>query len=74
MSVYAVCIHMSTSIRVSDDTKEMLESLKRDDETFDELLERLAQSEKPINVGAWSEEEADRAREAVKRSRESFER
>jgi predicted CopG family antitoxin len=51
----------------------MLERLKRDDETFDELLERLAKSEKPINVGAWSEDEADRAREAVKRSRESFE-
>jgi predicted CopG family antitoxin len=65
---------MSTSIRVSDDTKEMLESLKRDDETFDELLERLAQREQPINVGAWSDAEADRAREAVKRSRESFER
>lgn len=65
---------MSTSIRVSDDTKAMLESLKRDDETFDELLKRLAQSEKPINIGAWSEEKADRAREAVKRSRESFER
>jgi predicted CopG family antitoxin len=65
---------MSTSIRVSDDTKTMLESLKRDDETFDELLERLAQSEKPINVGAWSEEKADRARDAVKRSRESFKR
>ena len=65
---------MSTSIRVTDDTKAMLESLKREDETFDELLERLAQSEKPINIGAWSEEEANRAREAVKRSRESFER
>ena len=39
-----------------------------------ELLERLALSEKPIDVGAWSEEEADRAREAVTRSRESFER
>jgi predicted CopG family antitoxin len=65
---------MSTSIRVNDDTKEMLESLKREDETFDELLERLAQSEKPINIGAWGEEDADRAREAVKRSRESFER
>lgn len=52
----------------------MLESLKREDETFDELLERLARSERPINVGAWSEEKADRAREAVKRSRESFER
>jgi len=65
---------MSTSIRVSDDTKEMLERLKREDETFDELLERLAQHEKPINIGAWSEDQADRAREAVERSRESFER
>jgi predicted CopG family antitoxin len=65
---------MSTSIRVSDDTKRMLERLKRDDETFDELLERLAQSEEPIEIGAWSEEEAERARAAVKRSRESFER
>ncbi|GAA0648835.1 antitoxin VapB family protein [Salarchaeum japonicum] len=65
---------MSTTLRVSDDTKALLEHLKRDDETFDELLERLAQSEKPINVGAWSEDQADRARTAVKRSRESFER
>lgn len=65
---------MSTSIRVSDDTKRMLESLKREDETFDELLERLAQREKPIDIGAWSEEEADEAREAVERSRKSFER
>ncbi|WP_101294459.1 DUF7557 family protein [Halegenticoccus soli] len=65
---------MSTSIRVSDDTKRMLERLKREDETFDELLERLAQSERPIEIGAWSEEEAERARSAVKRSRRSFER
>ena len=65
---------MSTSIRVSDDTKRLLESLKRDDETFDELLERLVQRKNPIDVGAWSEEEAERARTAVKRSRESFER
>ena len=65
---------MSTSIRVSDDTKRMLERLKREDETFDELLERLVQSEEPIEIGTWSEEEADRARAAVKRSRESFER
>jgi predicted CopG family antitoxin len=64
---------MSTSIRVSDDTKQMLERLKREDETFDELLERLAQSEKPINIGAWSETEAESARDAVTRSRESFE-
>ncbi|MEZ3117628.1 antitoxin VapB family protein [Halobaculum sp. MBLA0147] len=64
---------MSTSIRVSDDTKRMLERLKRDEETFDELLERLAQSEQPIDVGAWGAERADRARDAVRRSRESFE-
>ncbi|WP_096389640.1 DUF7557 family protein [Halopenitus persicus] len=65
---------MSTSIRVSDDTKRILERLKREDETFDELLERLAQSERPIDIGAWSGGKAERAREAVKRSRESFER
>jgi predicted CopG family antitoxin len=64
---------MSTSIRVTDETKRMLERLKREDETFDELLERLVQSEEPINIGAWSEEEADSARDAVARSRESFE-
>jgi predicted CopG family antitoxin len=52
----------------------MLERLKREDETFDELLERLAQSEQPINIGAWSEEEAENARDAVARSRESFDR
>lgn len=65
---------MSTSIRVTDETKRMLESLKREDESFDELLERLAQSERPINIGAWSEEDTDRSREAVERSRKSFER
>jgi len=65
---------MSTSIRVSDHTKRMLERLKREDETFDDLLERLAQNEDPINIGAWNEEQADQAREAVKRSRKSFKR
>jgi len=33
---------MSTSIRISDETKRKLEAVKRDDETFDELLDRLA--------------------------------
>jgi len=65
---------MSTSIRVSDETKRLLERLKREDETFDELLARLVRRENPIDIGAWSEEDVDRARAAVKRSRESFER
>lgn len=64
---------MGTSIRVSDDTKEKLERLKRGDETWDEFLDRLADYEEPINIGAWSAEEADRAREAIARSRDSFE-
>jgi predicted CopG family antitoxin len=65
---------MSTSIRVSDETKEKLDRLKRDDESFDELLKRLASDEEPITVGAWDSDTADRARDAIDRSRESFER
>ncbi|SIS19185.1 DUF7557 family protein [Natronorubrum thiooxidans] len=65
---------MSTSIRVSDETKAKLDRLKRDDESFDELLERLASDEEPITVGAWDTDTADRARDAIDRSRESFER
>lgn len=65
---------MSTTIRVSESTKEKLDELKREGESFDELLARLAGEEEPIEFGAWSDEKADRARERVKRSRESFER
>jgi predicted CopG family antitoxin len=63
---------MSTSIRVSEQTKDKLSRLKREEETWDEFLSRLANEEEPINIGAWSDEKADRAREAVKESRESF--
>lgn len=66
---------MSTSIRVSDETKAKLEALKREGETFDELLERLASYETPMEAGAWEgTDRADRAREAIQRTRESFER
>lgn len=64
---------MSTTIRVSEETKTRLRTLKREDESYDELLARLTRAERPVNVGAWSDEEAERAREAVERSRESFE-
>lgn len=33
---------MSTSIRISEETKQKLKAVKRDDESFDELLARLA--------------------------------
>jgi predicted CopG family antitoxin len=63
-----------STIQVSEDTKRSLEQLKRDSETFDELLTRLMTMEEPINVGAWSKAEADRVRETIERSRRSFDR
>lgn len=68
-------MHMSadTSIRVSERTKAKLARQKREDETWDELLDRLAGDDDPIEVGAWSDADAERAREAINRSRESFE-
>jgi len=47
---------------------------KCDDETWDQFLNRLANKAEPVKNGAWSEEEAERARNAVNRSKESFER
>ena len=66
---------MSTSIRVSDETKAKLARLKREDESWDELLDRLASEESSMNPGVWEGTgKAEPAREAVRRSRESFER
>lgn len=39
---------MSTSIRVSDDTKSMLSVLKDEDESWDAFLERLARRERDV--------------------------
>lgn len=44
---------MST-IRVSDDVKERLRDLKRDDESFNDLLDRLSRSEKDVEAVAAS--------------------
>ncbi|WP_256299940.1 DUF7557 family protein [Haloarchaeobius salinus] len=61
-----------TSIPVDSATKERLERLKRDDETWDEFLIRFTAEEEPIVVGAWSEEKAEKARERVRESRENW--
>jgi predicted CopG family antitoxin len=66
---------MSTSIRVSDETKEKLKRIKQEDETFDELLSRLADIEDKMadSAGAWAgTDKADNAWETIERSRESF--
>ena len=61
-----------TSIAVDESTKRRLDRLKRDDETWDEFLERITITEEPIQAGAWSDEEAERAKESIRQSRESW--
>ncbi|MFB6119374.1 antitoxin VapB family protein [Halosegnis sp.] len=64
---------MSTSIRVSDETKEKLARLKREDESWDEFLDRLANEGAGLQAGAWEGTgKAAKARDALERSRESF--
>ena len=61
-----------TSITVDAVTKERLDQLKRDDETWDEYLLRISEPEEPIEAGAWSDEEADRAKKSIRKSRENW--
>lgn len=65
---------MTPSIDVSEETKAALEALQRDDETLDELLGRLATEYEAMEDGAWAgSDRPERAREAIERSRDSFE-
>jgi len=49
---------MSTSIRITGETKRKLEAMKRSDETFDELLNRLARSEKDVEeMVGWGDDD-----------------
>ena len=61
-----------TSIPLEKTTKERLDGLKRDDETWDEFLRRLTAVKEPIEPGAWSDEEADRAMDGVRAARENW--
>lgn len=68
---------MST-IRVSEEVKERLRDLKRDDESFNDLLDRLSRTEKDVEAIAESlpsfddraVEEMDAARERLNDSLE----
>ncbi len=61
-----------TSIPVDSTTKERLDRLKRDDETWDEFLERATAAEEPIQAGAWSDDRADQVKESIRNSRENW--
>ncbi|MDS0293633.1 DUF7557 family protein [Halogeometricum luteum] len=47
------------NIRVKEEVKDRLESLKRDDETFSDLLDRLSRREKDVDRMAGFLEEFD---------------
>jgi predicted CopG family antitoxin len=43
---------MSSSIRISEETKRKLEARKQEGESFDDLLDRLARTEKDVEAMA----------------------
>ncbi len=59
-------MHMSKSIRLSEDAYERLAAHKREDETFSDVVMRLAGERSLLEIaGVFSDEEADELREAV---------
>jgi len=65
---------MSSSIRISEETKKKLEARKREGESFDDLLDRLARTEKDVKeMAGWlAEEEAEGLSEHVQKKREEL--
>ncbi|WP_135829813.1 DUF7557 family protein [Halorussus halobius] len=59
-----------TSIPVDSATKERLDELKRETETWDEFLNRISADEDPIKFGAWSDEDAETAMKRLREGRE----
>jgi predicted CopG family antitoxin len=64
-------MHMSKSIRLSEDAYERLAAHKREDETFSEVVLRLAGERSILDLaGVLSDAEADALRDAVDERRE----
>ncbi len=65
---------MTTTIRVSDEIKDRLERLKRDDETYNELLDRLSRAEKDVDAiaGSFDRPEDDGLAESVSQAYETL--
>jgi predicted CopG family antitoxin len=68
-------MHMSKSIRLSDEAYERLAAHKREDETFSDVVLRLAGERSLLDLaGILSDEEADALRDAVAERRERRQR
>jgi len=63
-------MHMSKSIRLSEDAYERLAAHKREDETFSDVVLRLAGERSLLELGGiLSDDEADAMRDAVEERR-----
>lgn len=51
----------STTIRLSEETKRRLDTLKRGDESYETVIRRLAERDRWAGFGAFEEAEADDA-------------
>lgn len=68
-------MHMSKSIRLSEEAYERLAARKEDDETFSEAVLRLAGERSLLDIaGILDDEEADELRDAVNERRKRRER
>mgnify|MGYP006277875865 FL=1 len=68
-------MHMSKSIRLSDEAYERLAARKEDDETFSDVVLRLAGERSLLDIaGILDDDEADALRDAVEERRERRER
>ena len=67
---------MTTTVRVSDETKGRLERLKREGESFDGLLDRLSRNETDIDAvaGSFDRPEDEGLAESVTRAHEELNR
>lgn len=64
-------MHVSKSIRLSDDAYERLAAHKREDETFSDVVLRLAGERSLLELaGILSDEEADALADAIEERRE----
>ena len=68
-------MHMSKSVRLSEEAYERLAAHKREDETFSDVVLRLAGERSLLDLaGILSDEEADALRDAVAERRERRQR
>lgn len=58
-------------IRVSDLVKRELDKRRREGESYNDVLERVLEDDRDLlaGFGRWSDEEADRVREALEESK-----